>query len=237
MYNFKRIKTNFSLPLVVKDMSIPLEQCTPRKQGLVVPCGFIVAHPRWTSSNLVKILKAQVNVTFMDEIGVYDFLPSSNCCMLYITENDIISSVSNYKRRIAKLSNTMDFCNKFVLVDKTEVTKENFLSIQELVVLDCNMSIFPVENVSQAVDFLFYFAKVAPISDNKAVSSKIKRSFSCTDSAILNSVQKLPQIGNTKSKLLLEEFKSVEAIINASASNLSKCIGKAAADQLKSFLS
>ena len=207
--------------------------CTPCKNGLSIPSGFIVIHPRWITSDLAKLLKLKLKITFMDEIGAFDFLPSSNCCIIYITESDIISSLNNCKKKIAKLNNSLDFSEKYVLVDHTSITKEHFFAIQKFVVLECNMCIFPMESSSQVVELLEQ--SVRNIKPNNHNFAAARHNFACTDSGILATIQTLPEIGNSKAKLLLETFGSVEAIVYATEYDLAKVVGKSAAHNLHSL--
>ena len=205
---------------------------TPCKNGLSVPCGYIVVHPRWKNTDLIKSLKLKVNVSCMDEIGTYDFLPTSSCCVVYITENDIVSYVNKYTNKIAKLSNSTEFMEKFVIVDNTPITKEQFTAIQSFVVLDCNMSIFPIESSLQAVEFLVQMVKNGTKSNNQNSFISKRHISACADSAILTTILKFPEVGNTKAKLLLKTFGSIEAIVQAKEQDLAKLIGKSAAQNL-----
>ena len=209
---------------------------TPKKQGLVVPFGYVMSHLRWNGSELVANLKVKVNVAFANDIGVFDFLPSPSCCVVYITESDLIGNAINCKRRIAKLRNALGFSEKYVIVDKNDITNDYFESLQEFVVLECNMSIYPTNNINQVVNFLDQIVKTACKQNSQNSFISTKQRLSCTDIAILSAVQKFPQVGSMKAKLLLEKFGSIEGIINASIKDLSKIVGDNAALKIHSFL-
>ncbi|XP_076811310.1 Fanconi anemia core complex-associated protein 24-like [Clavelina lepadiformis] len=214
-----------------------LTQCTPIRRGLVVPPGNLVAHPKWKGSDLMQSVTGNSNtqVVFVGDIGVSDFHPSCYSSVIYITENDIISN-TDYKRRIAKLRNAFGFTEKHVLVDKTTLTEDKYISIQEIVVFDCDMNIFPVEGTQQAAEYLTQMVVQAMKTPGRNIYTFKCHELPCKDTDILAVVESFPRIGKTKAKMLLETFGSIEGIADASISALSKLIGRSGAQTLHAFL-
>lgn len=216
--------------------SILQTQCTPVRRGLSVPPGTLLVHPRWKDANLLTHLKGKVTLSLMGEIGVADFHPSSHSCVIYVTEKDIVSSTV-YRRRIAKLCNAQGFHERCVIVDKTDVTCSQFMDIQKFVVLDCNMNIIAVDGSKEAASYLSQMVLFAMKTPSRNPFLNKTANVAYTDAAILAVVVKFPKIGETKAKLLLEKFNSINGIVNASLGDLASLIGNSAAKQLHVFLS
>jgi len=210
-------------------------QCTPVRRGLFVPAGNLLVHPRWRDSELVAQVKEKVNIIFIGEIGVADFHTTSQSCLIYITEKDILSA-TNYKQRVAKLRNASGFQEKHVLVDKTELTKQFFAKLQDFVVLDCNMNLFPTQDFNDAAKIL----STMVLNNLKSVSNELMNQtcFSprCTNTDLLTIVQNFPKIGDAKAKYLLEHFGSLSKLAEATIEQLTSVIGLSAAKQLHEFL-
>lgn len=217
-------------------MNVNTSICTPKKHGLVVPYGCIISHPRWNGSELISKLRSSVNITFVNEVGAFDFMPSDVCCVVYITESDLIGNSCNCKKRIEKLENAAGFSEKYVLIDKSDITREYFDLWQDIIVFECDIHVFPVTSISQTVVFFNQIVKTASKQTSSNFLLSTEPRFSCTDVAILSVVQKFPQIGYSKAKLLLEEFGSIQRIAAASVKDLSKIVSSGAGEKLHMFL-
>nr|CAB3244199.1 Fanconi anemia core complex-associated protein 24 [Phallusia mammillata] len=217
-----------------KSTSYATTQCTPVRRGLSVPPGTLLLHPRWKDTDLVSHLKGKVTISVMGEIGVADFHPTCHSCVMYVTEKDIVSSAA-YRRRIAKLRNARGFQKRCVLVDKTDVTHFQFWDIQKFIVLDCNMNILGVDGCKEAASYLCQMVMSAMKTPSRNPFVGKTQGPAYTDAAILSVVLKFPRIGETKAKLLLEKFKNIENIVNASQASLTDVVGESAAKQLHRF--
>ncbi|XP_039255787.1 Fanconi anemia core complex-associated protein 24-like [Styela clava] len=211
-------------------------QKTPVQAGLSIPAGHIMVNNRWRNTDLLKLLQSKVSVLFMDSTeSVIDFYPSSHSGIIYLTESDILS-VSDAKRRVAKLRKSRQIAFHRVLFSKTAMTQQYFAQFQKMVVIDCGMEIFPLMNHREAGDLIIRMIHqdIRTPSRNPFKSRGIVQS-SPIDSAILQLVILFPKIGETKAKALLEKFKNINAITKASTEELSSVVGSSSAQHLRKF--
>lgn len=206
--------------------------CTPDSKSFTVPPSCIVAHPKWQSSELVGWLKKRVKVIFMGDLGVCDFHPHTKCAAIFISESDLVYSNSLYKTRVVKLQSAIGFSERLVFVECNEKTHHMFVDIQNYIVLDAGLRIFPVENCVQASEVLINYV-------NSAMRTPAKNQVPLVlhDADVLNVVREIKGIGEVRAKLLLKQFKTIENILNADYLDLVSVLGESSAKSIKHCLS
>lgn len=204
-------------------------------QGLSLPPGHVMVNPRWTGTELLKILKTKLTVLFIEASDcIVDFYPSDQAAVVYLTESDILS-LSDAKRRIAKLRKARGVAHR-VFYEKTSMTQQYFLELQKMIVVDCRMDIFPVANHNEAGEYILKMVQQDQTPSKNPFRVKPHNRKTLSDPAILQTVMLFPKIGESRAKLLLDKFKSIRGIMDASVQELSTVIGLAAAKSLKQFL-
>ena len=213
-------------------ISVHNTQYTPDSKGFTVPPSCIIAHPRWQNSELATYLKKRVKVIFMGDIGVSDFHPCTKCTAIFISESDLVYSNFLYKTRVSKLQNAHGFSEKLVLVEYNAKTQHMFMDIQNYVVLKAGLCIFPVESFSQASEILVNYVTSATHTPMKHSAS-----LQMHDEDVLAIVREIKGIGDVKAKLLLNKFKTIQAIVNAEYVDLVSVLGESSAKSVKHSLS
>lgn len=204
-------------------------------QGLALPPGHVMVNPRWTGTQLLRFLKIKLTVLFIEVAEcIVDFYPSNQTAVVYLTESDILS-LNDAKRRIAKLRKTRGVAHR-VLYEKTAMTRQYFLELQKMIVVDCRMDIFPVANQNEASEFILKMVQQDQTPSKNPFRVKPHNRKSPSDPAILQVVMLFPKIGESRAKLLLDKFKSIRGIMDASVQELGNVVGLAAAKSLKQFL-
>lgn len=205
-------------------------------QGLSLPPGHVMVNPRWTGTELLRFLKTKLTVLFIESSDcIVDFYPSDQAAVVYLTEGDIISSLNDAKRRIAKLRKMRGVAHR-VLYEKTVMTQQYFLELQKMIVVDCRMDIFPVTSPNEAGEYILKMLQQDQTPSKNPFRIKPHNRKPPSDPAILQVVMLFPKIGESRAKLLLDKFKSIRGIMDASVQELSIVIGLAAAKSLKQFL-
>lgn len=207
---------------------------TPAQVGLSLPAGHIMAHNRWTGTDLLKSLRSKFTVLFIEgSESVIDFYPSSQTAVVYLTESDILA-LNDAKRRVAKLRKVRGVVHR-VLFAKTVMTQQHFLDFQKMVVMDCGMHIFPVINDKEAGDFIARMAQQDQTPSRNPFQVKPGNYTIPIDPAILQIVMLFPKIGESRAKILIQKFKNIRGIIDAPVSDLSAVVGLSTAKSLKQF--
>lgn len=196
-----------------------------------------MVNARWAKSDLLKLLQSKVSVLFLETAeSVVDFYPSSQAGIIYLTESDILSA-GDSKRRVAKLRKARGITSQRVFFSKTTMTTQYFPQFQKMVVIDCGMDIFPVMNQKEASDLIIRMMhQDIQTPSRNPFKSRGNNQYASVDAAILQTVNLFPKIGGCKAKALLEKFKNIRAITEASTVQLSSVIGLSSAKHLKLFL-
>lgn len=207
---------------------------TPTKNAGKTPLGRITVAEKWKHSELCDTLRKLLQIVFTEEPGsVIDFYPSSNVAVVYISEAECILG-NQYRRKLAKLRNAHGI-RGVVLFEKTNVTNQYFISLQQFAVLDLGLVLLTVANQSEAAHLLAQI--VALETKNQNNPFLVKRTLPSFDEMALNTVRTIPGLGEVKSKQLLQHFKSIINISQATIEELTPVIGRGSAHQVWSFFS
>lgn len=194
-----------------------------------------MANRRWTGTELLRSLRSKLTVLYIEISDcVVDFYPSGQTAVVYLTESDILT-LNDAKRRVAKLRKSRGVSHR-ILYEKTAMTQQYFLDFQKMIVIDCKMDIFPVSSNREAGDYILKMASQDQTPSKNPFRAKPGSYKNAPDPAILQAVMLFPKIGESKAKLLLEKFKSIRGITDASVEELSHVVGLATAKTLKQFL-
>ncbi|KAG8144050.1 hypothetical protein E2320_001172 [Naja naja] len=115
---------------------------TPVRAGAInVPLGHVIGHEKWKGSQIAKEMQGKVKLILEDGLGLVDFHLSNRCCILYISEADLVTG-SGFKRRLVCFRNA---CNLqgIVFVEKTQISNQYFPEVQKFVILELGMTLLP----------------------------------------------------------------------------------------------
>ncbi|KAL3877130.1 hypothetical protein ACJMK2_034883 [Sinanodonta woodiana] len=204
---------------------------TPVKSTLRVPVGHIILSGRWRNTDLSSGLQGCVNILYEDSLGLVDFHPASHIGVLYASEADLVFQ-GTLRRKLAKLRK-VNKVQVIVLAEKTPSSTQYFQSLQKFVTLELGFVLLAVPGQQDAAGLL---AQIVHTENHQDVNPFCKkRKASNLDQCLLTTVQSIPKLGEVKAKQLLEKFKSIQAICDASLEELSAVVGHATAAHIRSF--
>ncbi|KAL7978897.1 hypothetical protein Chor_013386 [Crotalus horridus] len=203
----------------------------PVRAGAVnVPLGHVIGNERWKGSQIAQEMHGKVKLILEDGLGLVDFHLSNRCCILYISEADLVAG-NGFKRRLVRFRNA---CNLqgIVLVEKTQISNQYFPEVQKFVVLELGMTLLPVASQKEAAQL------IAQLVHEQTKTSNLFQRKKCTkllEPSILHTVQQIPGVGKTKALLLLENFGNIHQLCNASLQELEGVVGRSLAQQIHAF--
>uniref|UniRef100_A0A8C6YAB1 FA core complex associated protein 24 n=1 Tax=Naja naja TaxID=35670 RepID=A0A8C6YAB1_NAJNA len=132
---------------------------TPVRAGAInVPLGHVIGHEKWKGSQIAKEMQGKVKLILEDGLGLVDFHLSNRCCILYISEADLVTG-SGFKRRLVCFRNA---CNLqgIVFVEKTQISNQYFPEVQKFVILELGMTLLPVASQKEAAQLIAQLADI-----------------------------------------------------------------------------
>ncbi|XP_039183394.1 Fanconi anemia core complex-associated protein 24 isoform X2 [Crotalus tigris] len=204
---------------------------TPVRAGAVnVPLGHVIGNEKWKGSQIAQEMHGKVKLILEDRLGLVDFHLSNRCCILYISEADLVAG-NGFKRRLVRFRNACSL-QGIVLVEKTQISNQYFPEVQKFVVLELGMTLLPVASQKEAAQL------IAQLVHEQTKTSNLFQRKKCTkllEPSILHTVQQIPGVGKTKALLLLENFGNIHQLCNASLQELEGVVGRSLAQQIHAF--
>ncbi|XP_052789029.1 Fanconi anemia core complex-associated protein 24-like [Mya arenaria] len=196
-----------------------------------VPCGHLVVSTKWRNSELSNAIQG-VRLVYEDKLGFIDFHPSTQIGVVYATEADLVSQAS-LRRKLAKLRKANQV-QVLVLAERTGTSGQYFLPLQKYVALELGFTITPIPGQIEAAGILTQMV----LTESKLESNPFRkrRRPPNLDEMLLSTVQSIPKLGAVKARKLLERFKSLKAIQAATVEELTSVVGKASAENVRTFL-
>ncbi|XP_001632278.2 Fanconi anemia core complex-associated protein 24 [Nematostella vectensis] len=205
---------------------------TPRLHGALIPSGHVLLNEKWRDSEIGRSIKENhIRIMYDDHMSLVDFHPSNKVAIVFLPEAELIGGI-DYKGRILKLTKSSFRC--IVIAERTPLSEQYFAALQKFVVIERSLALLPVTTQSEAGKIIAHMVKM----ENKPANNpyRIKMKPVQTDKALLGTVQSIPGLGQKKALALLKEFKSIEVISRASVEAMSRVVGKACAEQVKTFI-
>ncbi|XP_034281662.1 Fanconi anemia core complex-associated protein 24 [Pantherophis guttatus] len=204
---------------------------TPVRAGAGnVPLGHVIGNEKWKGSQIAQEMQGKVKLILEDRLGLVDFHLSNRCCILYISEADLVAG-NGFKRRLVRFRNACTL-QGIVLVEKTQISNQYFPEVQKFVVLELGMTLLPVASQKEAAQL------IAQLVHEQTKTSHPFQSKKCTkllEPSVLHTVQQIPGVGKTKALLLLENFGNIHQLCNASLQELEGVVGRSLAQQIHAF--
>ncbi|NXD87821.1 FAP24 protein, partial [Halcyon senegalensis] len=200
--------------------------------SIVVPYGHVIANEKWRGSEIAQKLQGKTRLTFEDGLGLVDFHISNRTCILYISEADLVAG-NEFKRRLVRFRNGSSL-GGIVIVEKTQLSDQYFLAVQNLVVLELGMVVLPVANQGEASQLITQLVREQSKEHNSNPFLR-KQHSQLAEPSVFRTVQQIPGVGKTKALLLLRQFGSIHRLCNASVEELELVVGQTVAQQIHSF--
>ncbi|NXY74171.1 FAP24 protein, partial [Glareola pratincola] len=203
--------------------------------SIVVPYGHVIGNEKWRGSEIARRLQGKIRLIFEDGLGLVDFHLSNRTCILYISEADLVAG-DEFKQRLVRFRNASSL-GGIVIVEKTQISDQYFLAVQKLVVLELGMVLLPVANQgesSQLITQLVSFVREQSKDYNSNPFIR-KQCSQLSEPSVFRTVQQIPGVGKTKALLLLQQFKSIHRLCNASVKELELVVGQTVAQQIYAF--
>uniref|UniRef100_A0A2K6ULL1 FA core complex associated protein 24 n=1 Tax=Saimiri boliviensis boliviensis TaxID=39432 RepID=A0A2K6ULL1_SAIBB len=176
-----------------------------------VPLGHVVANEKWRRSQLAQEMQGKIKLIFEDGLTP-DFYLSNRCCVLYVTEADLVAG-NGYRKRLVRVRNVsirLGAAATLVIPALWKGAHVLFLS-------------FAVQVQEQ----------IKEPSKNPLLGKK--RALLLSEPSLLRTVQQIPGVGKVKAPLLLQKFPSIQKLSNASIRELEQVVGQAVAQQVHAF--
>ncbi|CAM1310180.1 C19orf40 (predicted) [Pycnogonum litorale] len=200
--------------------------------GAPVSVGQIIVDFKWKDRLLTKTLQTLVKVTYNDDLGLVDFYPCNDAAAVFVSESDQLSG-SDFKRKLVRLAKAVNRKRVIVILEQTKSTSSEISSLQKFVTLELCLIAVVVSSEVEAAKYLAQMVSVEAQSTPNVF--KIRSKPAGPDIRLLRSLCMVPSLGDKKARLLLEKFKSLRNICNASEEELMKVIGKGHAKTVWSF--
>ncbi|NXX11725.1 FAP24 protein, partial [Podargus strigoides] len=204
--------------------------------SIVVPYGHVIGNEKWRGSEIAQRLQGKIRLIFEDGLGLVDFHLPNRTCILYISEADLVAG-DEFKRRLVRFRNASSL-GGIVIVEKTQISDQYFLTVQKLVVLELGMVLLPVANqgeASQLITQLVSFCVREQSKDHNSNPFIRKQCSQLAEPSVFRTVQQIPGVGKTKALLLLQHFGSIHRLCNASVKELELVVGQTVAQQIYAF--
>nr|XP_060644269.1 Fanconi anemia core complex-associated protein 24 [Anolis sagrei ordinatus] len=179
-----------------------------------VPHGHVIGNEKWKGSQIAQSIQGKVKLILEGGLGIVDFHLPNRSCVLYVSEADLVAG-NGYKRRLVCFRNVSTFCVKYLLF-RVFVPSPSAKTVAHLPCLD------PKQVFEQMKDRL----------SNPFLT---KKSPKLLESSIIQTVQQIPGVGKAKALLLLERFRNLHQLCNASVSDLEEVVGRSLAQQIHTF--
>ncbi|XP_072013662.1 Fanconi anemia core complex-associated protein 24-like [Amphiura filiformis] len=204
---------------------------TPAHDSGRVPPGSLVVNPKWKRTELIKILQEKLPLIFEDGLGVVDFHPSGDVAVIYLPETDLVAGTA-YRRKLVKLHKAGKM-RGIVLMERTPMTEQYLSDIQTFGVINLGLVLLFVASQTEAASLLIQMVN----EQYKPQSNpfRVMRRGQSVDASVQATVQLIPKLGAVKANALLQRFGSIEAIARASPEELTEVVGKASANNIRTF--
>ncbi|NXT93332.1 FAP24 protein, partial [Anhinga rufa] len=204
--------------------------------SIVVPFGHVIGNEKWRGSEIAQRLQGKIRLIFEDGLGLVDFHLSNRTCILYISEADLVAG-DEFKRRLVQFRNASSL-RGIVIVERTQISDQYFLAVQNLVVLELGMVLLPVANQGEASQLITQLVSSYVREQSKDHNSNPfirKQCSQLAEPSVFRTVQQIPGVGKTKALLLLQHFGSIHRLCNASVEELELVVGQTVAQQVYRF--
>ncbi|XP_068598112.1 Fanconi anemia core complex-associated protein 24-like [Brachionichthys hirsutus] len=171
-----------------------------------------------------------VKVAFENELGVADFLLPKKCCILYVSESDIVAG-NGYKRKLVRFRNSNRSFQELVLVESTRHSEQYFSAVQKFVVFDLGLTLLSVSGQTEASQLIGHIVH----GESRDDLFRRRNSFQLLDPLVLALVQQIPGVGRVRALALLQRFSSIQQLCNSAPAELEPVVGQAAAQQIHEF--
>ncbi|XP_066184058.1 Fanconi anemia core complex-associated protein 24 [Sylvia atricapilla] len=201
--------------------------------SIVVPYGHVIGNEKWRGSEVAQRLQGKVRLIFEDGLGLVDFHLSNRTCILLISEADLVAG-DEFKRRLVRFRNASSL-RGIVIVEKTQISDQYYSGVQKLAVLELGMVLLPVANQEEASQLIIQLVREQ--SRERGSNPFVRRQRGPpAEPAVLRAVQRIPAVGKAKALLLLQHFRSIQRLCNASVCELEQVVGQTVAQQIYTFL-
>jgi len=119
-----------------------------------------------------------------------------------------------------------------VICQRTELSAKDYLAVQELAVIELGLALIPVSDQSHLPQLIAQFSAVNKKPNPFKFGSQ--SSVECPSRAVpsrqlIDTLTTIPGVGERGARILLEEFKTLQRISQASEAELSKAAGSGVA--------
>jgi len=207
------------------------------RSNIPVPNGHILCHRKWQNSELVKLLRIKVETVFDDRLGIVDFHLTDKVTVIYLTESEILQT-ANAKKKIVKFRKGLHDSGDtmgLILAEKTRLTSDAFIILQNLAVIEFSMTMHPVADAQAATALLTSYIQGF---SSKAVNplKLMPQASMSTDQSIMKALTSIPGLGAKNAKTLILKFGSLQNIALATHREIVQAIGENMAEKLRTFL-
>ena len=195
-----------------------------------VPTGYLMLNGRLAGSEIYRLLKAKFFVNIDETLGTVDIVYLEGKGVLYVEEHELLA-VEDSKKRVSNFKTTV---NQGIVFLESIVFDENFIEFQNFIVIELKLNLMMVVSKSEAVELLGKIIKEELQPKNNPFL--IKQKTISKEKCILNAFQNIPKLGVVKAKLIMEDFRTIEKLLESTEEDLVLLIGKSSARSLYNFL-
>ncbi|XP_063868468.1 Fanconi anemia core complex-associated protein 24-like [Scylla paramamosain] len=196
----------------------------------------LVVAPCWQDTQLAALLQPLIPLSYKENLGEADFLPSRNTAVIFITEADIISG-GGFRRRVVKFrqSSIISAERRIVVLQNTPLTAQHFNNLQKFISIDLGLPVIPVQSLQETAQLLVRMVA----SETKIQSNPFRmrpRKMGNHDQQLLHSLTSVvPCLGMQRARALLARFGTLQALAEAPRSAMEEVVGRAAAASVHMF--
>uniref|UniRef100_A0A0N7ZB36 Fanconi anemia core complex-associated protein 24 pseudonuclease domain-containing protein n=1 Tax=Scylla olivacea TaxID=85551 RepID=A0A0N7ZB36_SCYOL len=196
----------------------------------------LVVAPCWQDTQLAALLQPLIPLSYKENLGEADFLPSRNTAVIFIMEADIISG-GGFRRRVVKFrqSSIISAERRIVVLQNTPLTAQHFNNLQKFISIDLGLHVIPVQSLQETAQLLVRMVA----SETKIQSNPFRmrpRKMGNHDQQLLHSLTSVvPCLGTQRARALLAHFGTLQALAEAPRSAMEEVVGRAAAASVHMF--
>ncbi|KAG0722473.1 Fanconi anemia core complex-associated protein 24 [Chionoecetes opilio] len=190
----------------------------------------------WRDTQLATLLTPLITLSYKEDLGEADFLPSHSAAVIFISEADILSG-GGFRRRVVKFrqSLSLEAERRVVVAQNTPLTAQHFNTLQKFISIDLGLPVIPVQTLQETAQLLVRMVA----SEKKSQSNPFRirlRNTASQDLQLLHSLTSCIQgLGVQKAKALLTRFGTLQALALAPLEALEGVVGKGIAVSVYEF--
>jgi len=212
----------------------------PRASVSKVTSNTVSVSSKWKDSQLLTKIKSQSIEVVIEKSPnfIADFKLPGDCFVCLVSEADYIGDCKSFKRFVAKFYKSYKNSPVVIICIRSEAVLSDYSAVQTFCVVELGLPLIPIDNLDQIPQLLTQLIltepgrkKVNPFKFGLPKDQQV----SSTDKNLIKILQKVPGLGDKKSRHLLEHLPSFQLIVQADQEKLKTILGPGSANAVWNY--